>query len=314
MEGTFIAIEQIEGTPTVRFHNPSIREFTLDWLGEDTDLVAAVIDSAAYFDQLQQLHAYATGSSYERSVEGPRASFQLALESHRDRFIEALATTMTGPSAMRKREWVPGQGQVLQQPRSWFEDRLEFALSLSPTLRPPMEWLIEQVQYLAERWRTAAGGKAQAVVLARRLRQLGLAGFSSDLLQEVDDALDHWLPTHLEETEEDWLPYLQRLEEDEGVDLNVDRDLAARFESYVRDELWRWDPAPPNLDELLTYANRFALPELVETLEEKAAEDEEREDEAGERVASRPRSTLADDRPTADSDEALSNLFARLLQ
>jgi hypothetical protein len=314
LEGTFIRIEQVEGTPAVRFHNPSIREFTLDWLAEDPNLIAALLESASVFDQLQQLHAYATSSSHDSSAEDARDSLRRALELNRDLFAEGLSRTVTSPSAMRKREWVHGQGQVLQQPRSWFEDRLEFALSLPPALRPSLQWLSEQVLFLAERWRAEAGGKVKAVALARRLRGLQSPGFSPELLQEVDDALDRWLPTHLEETEEDWLPYLQRLEEDSGVELSHAQDLAARFESYVRDELWRWSPSPPNLDELLSYANRFELHELVERLEEKIAEDEEREEEAGERVASKPRSALADDRSADDSDQALGQLFARLLQ
>jgi hypothetical protein len=236
------------------------------------------------------------------------------LQSNKDLFVEALSRTVTSPSAMRKREWVHDQGQVLQQPRSWFEERLEFVLSLSQDLRPSDEWLSEQVRCLAERWREAAGGKVKAVALARRLKRLELAGLSADVLRDVDAALDQWLPAHLEETEEDWLPYLERLEEDRGVDLASAGDIAARFESYVGDELWRWSPSPPNLDDLLSYANRFELHELAERLEEKIAEDEEREEEAGERVASKPRSALADDGSADDSDQALGQLFARLLQ
>jgi hypothetical protein len=90
MEGTFIAIGEVEGKQTVTFHNPSIREFTLDWLADDSELLTTVLKSATYFEQVQQLYLYATGST----PSGGHAALLAVLEAHADTFKEALARTI----------------------------------------------------------------------------------------------------------------------------------------------------------------------------------------------------------------------------
>ena len=74
MEGTFIAIGRTEGESTVRFHNPSIREFVLDWLAADSGLTERILAAAAFFEQPIRLFAYATGTTGGRGRHFTRLS------------------------------------------------------------------------------------------------------------------------------------------------------------------------------------------------------------------------------------------------
>lgn len=70
-------------------------------------------------------------------------------------------------------------------------------------------------------------------------------------------------------------------------------------------------PSPPNLAELIEYAERFELYELKETLEGRAREDELREERREESGPRRQTQTGHSSSPRM-SDDALRQMFARL--
>lgn len=315
MEGSFVAIERFQSRPIVRFHNPSVLEFTLDWLADDSDLVAAVLQSAVFFEQVVHLQGYARGSnpSHERDAGRPSLLSQLELRSQD--VAAAVSRLILSPSPERRNEWVRSAGQEYQRPSSWFEDRLGAVLLLPTGCCPADNWTVSQVRTLAERWRNEEGDKAEAVSLIRRLEAASRSepdAIPEEALTEARSALDAWLPADLDETEEDWLPYLDRLESDHGVRLDADAELAERFASFAREELWRWSPSPPNLEDLVDYALRFELHDLVEELEEKVAEDRARDEEASV-DSTGPTPTPAVGRSQRSEDEILDQLFRRLV-
>jgi hypothetical protein len=115
-------------------------------------------------------------------------------------------------------------------------------LDLGNQWTPGNTWLIVQVNRLRDRWTRNEGGKAEAVLILRHLRQAtsGLDkstneyGIVAEAVESASAALDRWLGSTLEETEEDWVPYLERLERDHGRHLASDTKLASRFDEFAR--------------------------------------------------------------------------------
>jgi len=136
----------------------------------------------------------------------------------------------------------------------------------------------------------------------------------ADVVEQTGRTLDAWLPKVLEDTESDWVPYLERLRRDQEVALSEESDLAKRFESFAYGELQRWSPSPPGIGELRDYAEAFGLGRLLEVIEDEISEDRERDREASSKLQSQPRSRLSSAPSERESDEALSQLFRRLTQ
>jgi hypothetical protein len=317
LEGTFIAIEHVGDRPSPRLHNPSITEFVLDWLAEDRQTVAALIESAVFFEQLRQIYTQSAATAGSRASSAPRTGLRLLVDSMRRTFVDAVSRTIGGPSAERRNEWDHTLGTVYRPPSGWFETRLEFCLDLGDEWTPGDMWLIGQVNMLRDRWKRNEGGKAEAVSLLRHLREttamLDKSTDEYDLLVDAVEsagaALDRWLASALEETEEDWVPYLERLETDHMRHIASDTELAARFEKFAREELSRWLPSPPGIEVLLEYANKFHLSGLVEALEEKIEADRSRDDDKAKDLPSRSNASILS---VDDSDSAIQQMFRRL--
>jgi hypothetical protein len=314
MEGTFIALEHVEHVPSVRFHNPSIREFALDWIAKDKQSVAALVESAVFFEQLRELHAQAQESAGPSAGIASRSHLNGLLGRMQRQFAEAIARTIIGPSPERRSEWERRRGQVYRPPSAWFENRLEFCLSLSNEWRPDDTWLINQVKVLRDRWREHEGGKSEAILLLRHLRAMDLSANRRasvhEVLNEASAALDEWLAFSLEDTDEDWVPYLERLESDHLVDLQSDTTLARRFEAFARDELRSWSPSPPDIELLLAHANKFGSADLIAIIEETIEEDRIRDEEEGKSLL--PRTPTSKSPNDEESDDTLRDLFRRL--
>src|SRR5436190_128846 len=136
---------------------------------------------------------------------------------------------------------------------------------------------------------------------------------SSDRHQKAVDeagvALDTWLRRSLEETEEDWMPFVDRFERDHDAKLSEDRELVQEFERFVRDELRAWDPSPPHLDTLLQYAEKFnASPGVIEALRDAIHEDQERDVETAAKLQP---DTKAPPPALPESEDELDRLFRR---
>jgi hypothetical protein len=314
MEGTFIAIGEVEGEPTVTFHNPSIREFTLDWLADDPDLLTTVLKSATYFEQVRQLYLYATGSTRN----GGHAALLAVLEAHADTLKETMTRTIYSETPERRTEWDHDEGSVYRKRSSWLEDRLEFLFSLDEPWAPAEAWVEEVLIEINQRWLAKQGWKGEAVKIMRKIEAVVYGGYgvsvSLALSNQLSRTLDGWLEQDLEDTDEDWVPYLERLKIDHHVVLKYQTEVAAAFEDHARDELVRWSPSPPSLDELKEYASEFELDELMEELDRRVEEDRSRDHETSEKVQHRsalPTPESADANGD-DSDDALDQLFGRL--
>jgi hypothetical protein len=309
MEGTFLASDMVYGTSQVRFHNPSIRAFVLDWLGQDRSLVVDVIESAAFFEQVGNLLQFATSPRTATSREASSAALAAAVSPLLGSISSALMSLIDSPTPERGGRFV---SDVTRPVAGWFEDRLRYLTALPADVRPPDSWISEQVEVAASRWASGEGDKPRAAQLVESIEGDGDLELPADTIARAGAALDTWLSRDLDDTESDWLPYLERLEGVHGVELTDREDLAGEFERHAMEELDRWSPSPPQLTELIEYARRFRLGDLTEVLEEKAREDERREEARDDETKRRPRDQLREAPTRWISNEELDRMFARL--
>lgn len=306
LEGTFIASDMVHGTSQVRFHNPSVRAFVLDWLGRDRSLVADLIDSAAFFEQVSNIYQFATGRRGVTSAsEASSGALAEAVASAPVEVTNALMNLIASPTPERGGRYV---SDATKPVASWLEDRLRFLTELPSELRPPAAWMRTQFDVVADRWTRDQGHKPRAAELVESIENSPDQDLPPETIQHIVAALDAWLARDLEDTEDDWMPYLERLERVHGIQLGESEDLAAQFEEHALEELDRWSPSPPRLMELIDYATRFRLGNLAEVLEDKAREDDLREEEADRRRGEQttvPRSRRI-------NDQELNQMFARL--
>jgi hypothetical protein len=285
-------------------------------MADDPALLAVVLDSVIFFEQLQQTYAFAT-DEFESTAGHP--PLKAVLQAQADRFKQAMVRTIQGPCPERRSEWDTDEGEVYRQKSSWFEDRVAFLLGLTPPWSPSDSWFAGLLTELVRRWNDGLGWKSEAVDLMRTLTAAAGSAEStmsvpSDVVEQMGRALDQWLPKVLEDTESDWTPYLNRLRRDQRVVLARETVLAARFESFAREELWRWSPSPPAIEELREFTEEFGLGELLQTIDEKMAKDKERDGETVSKLEGQPRSTASDSVDDRESDQALAQLFRRLAQ
>jgi hypothetical protein len=316
MEGTFLTLERSERVPVAAFHNPSIRDFVVDWLAKDEVLLAALLRCAVFFEQMRQLYSFANPYFGD---DNARPTLKELLGRFRDEFITAIERTLHGPSPERRIQWIHHHGNVHKPPVGWFEERMLFCLGLPTLWRPNENWLLEQITTLADRWQQGEGGKAKAVELMRELEWIMWDAPADgreereELVRQAGTSLDSWLRSSLDESEEDWAPYIDRFEHDHDATLAADRPLVKQFEKFVNDEFDRWSPSPPNLEMLLAHAKKLnACSEVQERIRDAIREDDEQDRETAEQL--KPTTPPTQPPWRQDSDEELGRLFQRLLR
>jgi hypothetical protein len=283
----------------------------LDWLTDDAQLMNKVLESMIFFEQLLTLWSAARGTWRY----APRTDLSVALSSRSELTKAGAERTILSDSPERTNEWNRRTGEVYGPPSGWMERRLSLVVAEPDLFCPGFEWLCEVLVHLHQRWTNQQGNKAQAVVLMRSLKSLGPPLFSAQLpdlqLDLLARALDKWLRTGLDETKDDWLPLFDRLENDHYLDPATDDLLRDEFCDYAREELSRWEPVPPNLQDLIEYAQRFDDADLVQELERSAAREDAREDAEGERIG--PSRTM-DERGSSPVESAadIDAMFRRL--
>lgn len=315
MEGTFVSVSMTFGTGTVDFHNPSVRSFVLDWLGQDRTLATDVVDGAVYFEQVSRLHQYATGTRGSGVTAEPgSAALERSVGLASANVSAGLVRLVASPSPEHSGHWrTATDGRIyIEVPVSeWRETRLEAIVRMPTEVRPPGAWLAEQLSAVAEHWRQGSGQKAHAVKLLRTVGTGTAAEIPGEVVRDAGKALDDWLVDELDDVDGDWVPYLDRLKTVHHVDLSRAEEVAARFEGFVQDQIASDRPSTSSLGELMELAEEFGLDELYSGLEYIAAEEREDDERAAaseERLPASHQST-----PRLDfSDGDLKNLFARL--
>ena len=305
-EGTFVYLSKRGDEGSVRFHSPSVAEFMFDQLVGDPVVLSNLVTSAVYFEQLRILKAARGGGVVLGVHSGSGGAKALPLGSLKERFVSALERTFQSPSPERLLNQ-SGYQTGYEEPKGCLENRLIFLWEQSASWRPPDNWMEDTLLSVSTRWTEELGGKSDAVKL---ICDGDPDIVSDDAMERARTNLESWLSEDLSETS-DWNIYLDYLERTRGD--RYDTALARRFEEHAINELGRWSPSPPDLDDLLTHAEGFGIDTLQESLRNKSLEDEEREDEADGRLASAARPQALGPRHE-DSDKALETLFGRFVR
>ena len=306
LEGTFVSINAEDDARFIRLANPSVADFMLSVLDDEPDAVGAIIRSSRFFFQVQQLWSVSiAGRPNNRSKKAqPRVGIQKAIARAPQEFSAAIERTFRSPEALHTWSW---HQRLRHRPEPMMEPRLQFVLRLPTAIRPSDLWLSAQFERLADEWSTGKGSKLPAVKLIEAVAER--KALPDVVLAHCKRALEKWLRDSPEEMD-DWSPLLEF-----AVGLSVPEQAAIvdDFTAFVREELERWDPVPPDFDELKRYAERFGISDLLGEEFELASHREEAADKeaSGGSKDSAPRTEATASLDA--SDAAIDLLFASMV-
>jgi len=92
LEDNFIKFEKVEAGVLVSFHNPSIKDFMLDYVSSRKKLVWRLAEKARYFDQVERM-------LLASSDDGPEQQIKKVLESNKDKIVHLLFSKIIGGSS-----------------------------------------------------------------------------------------------------------------------------------------------------------------------------------------------------------------------
>lgn len=222
------------------------------------------------------------------------------LEFVRPDLVRAFKRTFESETSPERIPYQPEGYLQYVAPLGVLERRLLRIFTLDQVWYPEPEWLVEALSVCAARWRAGRGGRVATYELLRRVPNSILG---TEAGREALEAAEQWLSTDLSETAH-WTAYLEFLDQVRGTP--YPDDLAEAFEDHAYEELSRWHPSPPDMDELISHASGFDLWALGESLSEKAAEEES--GGHGEPVRATSGGWFSEQDST---DEAIEGIFAR---
>ncbi|WP_152622171.1 restriction endonuclease, partial [Archangium violaceum] len=186
-EKSFTRTDFVSGLYVVRLHNPSIRDFLLNYLGENPEYIEKILDAGQFFSQLRMLWRYSQESVSE-SVSGrqrsvPRyARLEKAILKHKSTFIEAMRRTLQGPTCQLVNVQYAADGVIRKiKPPFSVEERLLYIFSVANRIGFDIqaEWVKEGLRSVFENWRQGVGDKGSCARLLEVIQ-------SEELLSESD--------------------------------------------------------------------------------------------------------------------------------
>ncbi|MGW5434803.1 nSTAND3 domain-containing NTPase [Streptomyces sp. NPDC004059] len=300
LEGTFITIyKDVDNRHTFARHlNPSVTEFTLARIAADRRIVAAVVTSAIFFEQLSELFSYGRGGSLLRPGN---ASLMKALARDKDAFLRSMETTIgsRSPAQLKVRRG-RAMSEIFVDPPEKLETRIQFYLQIDAEWSFDPSLMQGPLELLLTKWRRHLGDKGAASTTLKILSQHPMA---EELAQQAHEVLHAWFESTLDDTY-DWYHYANHLSDYHDAQLDAMPELSWQFKEFMEQELHK-EKSPENLDEMKSLADDFGLYGLSDRIEEVLREEYEPDDEY-EPDGSRLRDT--DDK---DSDEYIAELFGR---
>ncbi|WP_395152098.1 hypothetical protein [Ilumatobacter sp.] len=311
-EGTFVEIFEDRHEPHVRYHNPSVREFVLDWLAADAALTKSIVESALFFEQLERLILHGTGSARGWQDSAPRPALLEILRSMTPLLERRFADLVDSDAPEQVFQLTKDEGLIAEPREVSKEARLRFLVALEPDLRPSDSWLASQIESVAYFWRFGEGNKQLAAYLLEELDEHKIQ-IPDEIRLSAGSSLNAFLRSSLDETEADWGPLMYRSRGAAGAEFNDDSTLAAEFEQHARSELDSWS-LPPAAEELEEFAREFGFENLAAEIQ--AAIEESRSRAEAEEGAGRPMSNRMTERPQSDAKESreIGSMFRRLGQ
>jgi len=266
MEGTFLEFGKDHRGVTAAFDNPSIVDFVLNELRREPELQAQLLRSATHFEQLTTLWSRSAGSVTVLDQDASsRVRKKVLHESVARAFAKAIARTFSARPLQPQVSYYGASSQSR-------EERLAFTCALPVGWRPKPKWCGKAAKSLVKRWESEKGDKAKAYELV-----FGPRAVPTLFPTGAESVLATWIKSTLSETQ-DWV-VLGRLLDLDGS-YPYDETFADDFRGHVAAEMRRWDPSPPDLDELIALSECFGTSDLDEDLEQVRQQDLARDDYA----------------------------------
>jgi hypothetical protein len=268
LETTFITIDAV--TPRgrlVRFRNPSIRDFVIDYLNNNPVELSPLVRSSFTFEQAQRLWLIASSVTEKAGVEGglSQALRQMGVE-----YVDLLRSLLIKPGLSHAQADGPTEipASVLR------ESRLAFLLSIASDERfsSGRDWLVSEVAKVVDAWSRGDGQSEKFGLLIEAAQKADylpkalvadLIAAAKRLLQGQIGSAESW--RRLVDFHEDWADLFS---EDEWSTTQ------SEFGAFLTDELAQW-PYPDDLGTLEHCADAlgFALPDEFEEAKEREAHD-----------------------------------------
>lgn len=273
LEGTFLRYEKDHRGSVVSFENPSIVDFVLNAIRREPEVQKLILRTATHFEQVERIWLQSSSTvTVSDQYSSSKRRKRVLDKSLKREFSKAVARTFSAKALKVRTNYYDS----LPQSR---EERVEFILKLPQSWRPGDLWLNKVAKKLVGRWQLRKGDKARAFELIFSDRAK-----SSIFPAEAADVLSAWIKGGLEETR-DW-SILARLLEVEGEDEVAD-EYVDGFREHVHAELARWDPSPPDLEDLIFLNDSLGASDLEEDLHQAMRRDAEGDEESGREITGR---------------------------
>jgi hypothetical protein len=167
-EGNFTATDRSPQGATIAFHNPSIADYVQGFLVTNNSVVAHLVRTAVYVDQLERLWDY-------REKKGALPLFRKAIEAERDALVTALrrlVESTQGRTRIPKR----GRGSAYALAHRTPESLPRFVASVLRTYsNQDIEALLGNlVETISNRLKTDEVSTFEALLLAKAMKRSGL--------------------------------------------------------------------------------------------------------------------------------------------
>ncbi len=168
LEDTFIRTQRISSMQLATFHNPSIRDFMLATLNNNSEYVRLIIEHSVFFDQTSAIWRYATESINYESTELRYVGIAEAVVKHRDKLFDSLCRTM-GSRCTTLETYNTGNERRMAKESASIERRLRILLEVADGVElpegPRRTWLTTQLEAMASLWASEIGHKIDAISL-----------------------------------------------------------------------------------------------------------------------------------------------------
>ncbi|MEP0754631.1 restriction endonuclease [Trichocoleus sp. Lan] len=298
LEGTFLSFDTflIRGVKAskmqvVRLHNPSLRDFLLDYLDEHSGFISQILTRAKFFYQCEILWLYATGTRRIWAKQEQRLGIHESLRAKSGLLIDALIRTFESPECQLVT--IGGEGQNYKYKKTVsLESRLASVIDVVCELECEEQgiWLREMMSKITRSWNAGEGHKRGTLSLLHSLikvkiwdteeREAILKAAARWYVTSLDDMYDYDDYDSLRLFAKDFLPIFESVRSLANLSL---------LEKWIEGQTYfiKWyaedsDTAQDTLNDTLEVANLFRLKvsdELLNSLEERIAELKEAEKE-----------------------------------
>lgn len=291
LDQTFVSTYAVSGTIHVEFDSPTVHEFILSIIGDDSLALEKLIDNAIYLDQLWTLGRETKGkrrfNGATKKIDSIDASINLKPVSHA--FVNAVKK-LVGLSPDKRRSY-------------FIEPVLSHLVDLPDYLHPEHEWWVKQIEVLSRGWTLGRGTASNALMI---LQSTKFEPLETDLLLNLHSSVKKLLEEGDFSDEDEWMAAVELYAE--VLNENFPREWSWTFEDFVGDEITSHGTAIGNMESLESIAAQLGADSALDRIDEHREKMQLKADQAADAYRDF-RSTVAEPKL---SDADLDSMFNRL--